>query len=191
MMPVPRGAPPAGGTKAMLSNGEIEVDPGTIDGILSEIAGEPVVPAGGAHAGGRDWNVIPLLQRLQAAYGFLPRKVLKVVSERTGIPPSRLFGVATFYAQFYLEPHGKHTVRCCRGTACHVRGGRKIINTIKTVLGIEEGETTPDMLFSLETVACLGACALSPVMVVDKVYYGDMTAHRAEQVLKQLRESEQ
>jgi NADH-quinone oxidoreductase subunit E len=131
-------------------------------------------------------DLIPLLQEFQEAYGYLPAEVLRWVSERTGIPTSRMYGVITFYAQFYLKPHGKHTVRCCRGTACHVRGGKKIINAVKGRLGIEDGETTEDMRFSLETVACLGACALSPVMVVDNVYHGKMTPRVAEQILQQL-----
>jgi NADH-quinone oxidoreductase subunit E len=129
-------------------------------------------------------DMIPLLQRLQDQYGYLPGDLVMAVAEMTGLPASRLFGVATFYAQFYLEPHGKHTVRVCRGTACHVRGGKKVLDAVKRTLAIDEGETTRDMLFSLETVACLGACALSPVMVVDGAYYGKMTARRAEQVLR-------
>jgi NADH-quinone oxidoreductase subunit E len=132
----------------------------------------------------RSTDIIPLLQRLQDAYGYLPREVVLAVCEETGLPASRVFGVATFYAQFYLEPHGKHTVRVCRGTACHVRGGKKVLDAVRRTLGIDDGETTDDMQFSLETVACLGACALSPVMVVDRTYYGKMTARRAEQVLR-------
>ncbi len=135
-------------------------------------------------------DLIPILQEVQKVYGYLPIPVLSWVSERTGISTSRMYGVITFYAQFYLEPHGKHTVRCCRGTACYVRGGRRVINAVKSTLGIDDGETTGDMLFSLETVACLGACALSPVMVVDGTYYGKMTPRRAEQILKQLVEEE-
>lgn len=135
-------------------------------------------------------DLIPILQEIQEAYGYLPAEVLRWVSGRTGIPASRMYGVITFYAQFYLKPHGKHTVRCCRGTACHVRGGKKIINTVKGQLGIEDGQSTPDMLFSFETVACLGACALSPVMVVDNTYHGKMTPRVAELVLRQLREGE-
>ncbi len=133
-------------------------------------------------------DLIPILQELQEAYGYLPPAVLAWVSERTGIPTSRMYGVITFYAQFYLKPHGRHTVRCCRGTACHVRGGKKIINTVKGQLGIDDGETSEDMLFSFETVACLGACALSPVMVVDNTYHGKMTPRVAEQVLQRLRQ---
>ena len=131
-------------------------------------------------------DLIPILQEIQEAYGYLPSAVLRWVSERTGIPTSRMYGVITFYAQFYTEPHGKHLVRCCRGTACHVRGGKKIINAVRGQLGIEDGATTADMLFSFETVACLGACALSPVMVVDNTYHGKMTPRMAEQILQQL-----
>ena len=133
-------------------------------------------------------DLIPILQEIQEAYGYLPAAVLRWVSERTRIPTSRIYGVITFYAQFYLKPHGRHTVRCCRGTACHVRGGKKIINAVKGQLGLEDGETTQDMLFSFETVACLGACALSPVMVVGSTYHGKMTPRQAEQILQQLRQ---
>ncbi len=137
-----------------------------------------------------DGDLIPLLQNLQDAYGYLPPPVLTWASEQTGIPASRIYGVVTFYAQFYLEPHGKHIVRCCRGTACHVRGGRKLIDAVRSSLGIDDGETTDDMQFSLETVACLGACALAPVMVVDGTYYGKTTPRRAEEILKRITREE-
>jgi len=128
-------------------------------------------------------DLIPLLQRLQAAYGYLPRPVMDLVSRMTRIPTSQMYGVATFYAQFHMEPHGRHTVRCCRGTACHVRGSKKVIEAVQGVLGIEDGETTPDMQFSLETVACLGTCFLAPVIMVDGDYYGHMTPDRLSAVL--------
>jgi NADH-quinone oxidoreductase subunit E len=131
--------------------------------------------------------LIPLLQALQEAYGYLPAQVLEWTSKRTGIPTSRMYGVATFYAQFSLEPHGRHVVRCCRGTACHVRGGKKVISSVQGSLGLEEGQTSEDMAFSFETVACLGACALAPVTVVDTTYYGKMTPRRAEQIIDNLR----
>lgn len=134
--------------------------------------------------------LIPLLQKIQDAYGHLPPPVLARVSSLTAIPLSRMYGVATFYAQFSLEPRGRHTVRPCRGTACHVRGGKKIISTVQTALGLEDGETSPDMAFSFETVACLGACALAPVTVMDSTYYGKMTPRRAEQMIRQLKERE-
>jgi len=134
--------------------------------------------------------IIPLLQRLQDVYGYLPQTVVLEVARRTGLPSSRVYGVATFYAQFRLKPGGRHTVRCCRGTACHVRGGKKVFGAVRNALGIDDGETTEDMKFSLETVACLGACALSPVMMVNKNYYGKMTARRAQQILQHLMQEE-
>jgi NADH-quinone oxidoreductase subunit E len=134
-----------------------------------------------------DCDLIPILQKVQSAYGYLPPSVLKAASDRTGIAASRIYGVATFYEQFYLEPHGRHTVRCCRGTACHVKGGRDIIRAISRILGVQEGETTEDMEFTFETVACLGACALAPVMVVDGVYYGKMTSRKVNFVLDNIR----
>jgi NADH-quinone oxidoreductase subunit E len=130
-----------------------------------------------------DCELIPILQKIQAAYGYLPPSVLTAMSDRTGIAASRIYGVATFYEQFHLEPHGRHTIRCCRGTACHVKGGQGIIRAVRRILGIQEGETTKDMEFTFETVACLGACALAPVMVVDGVYYGKMTSRKVNFVL--------
>ncbi|MBL7186411.1 MAG: NADH-quinone oxidoreductase subunit NuoE [Phycisphaerae bacterium] len=131
-------------------------------------------------------SLIPILQQIQDAYGYLPAEILSEVSKQTGLNANQMYGVATFYEQFHLEPRGRHTIRCCRGTACHVKGGRQIINAIKRKLNIEEGETTEDMQFTFETVACLGACALAPVMVVDGVYYGKMTHRRVGFVLDSL-----
>ena len=121
-------------------------------------------------------DLVPLLQEIQAAYGYLPRTVLLEMSRRTGLPASQIYGVATFYEQFYLEPHGKHTIRCCRGTACHVRGGNGMIQEVSRVLGISEGQTTEDMRFTFETVACLGTCFLAPVIMVNDDYYGNVKA---------------
>ena len=135
-------------------------------------------------------DLIPLLQQIHAAYGYLPTPVLINVSKRTGIPTSRIYGVCTFYAQFYLEPHGKHTITLCRGTSCHVRGAKKALETVKSLLGVDDGGTTDDMLFSLETVACLGACALSPVMIVDGKYYGKLTPRSAERIVRQVMREE-
>jgi len=102
------------------------------------------------------------------------------------IPLSRIYGVVSFYAQFYTEPHGRHTVRCCRGTACHVRGGKKVIQAVGDALNLDDGETSEDMMFSFETVACLGACALSPVVVIDGAYYGKVTPRRIQTVLSRI-----
>jgi len=151
-----------------------EPSPDQINALLDEL---DVSPASG---------LIGLLQEVQDRLGYLPAAVLVQIARRTRTPLSRIHGVISFYAQFYTEPRGRHTVRCCRGTACHVRGGKRVLDTVRNVLGIEDGETTEDMMFSFETVACLGACALSPVVVVDGMYYGKATARRIEEVLDQV-----
>ncbi|UCD49258.1 MAG: NAD(P)H-dependent oxidoreductase subunit E, partial [Phycisphaerales bacterium] len=120
----------------------------------------------------------------QSAYGYLPPEVLMELSQRTGIPASRIYGVATFYEQFHLEPHGRHTVRCCRGTACHVRGGHGMIQAVSRMLGVSDGQTTEDMRFTFETVACLGTCFLAPVIMVDNDYYGNMTSTKVRDILE-------
>ena len=128
-------------------------------------------------------DLIPIIQDAQDAIGYLPEDVLRDVADHLNVPEAEVYGVVTFYAQFHLEPQGRHRVRVCRGTACHVRGSGRIRRLVERKLGVAEGETTPDMLFSYETVACLGACALSPVMVIDHTYYGGVTPARAEAVL--------
>lgn len=128
--------------------------------------------------------LIPLLQDIQSAYGYLPRAVIMEMSRRTGLPASQIYGVATFYEQFYLEPHGRHTIRCCRGTACHVRGGHAMIEAVNRVLGISEGETTADMRFTFETVACLGTCFLAPVLMINDDYYGNVTPSMIEGIVE-------
>jgi NADH-quinone oxidoreductase subunit E len=129
-------------------------------------------------------DLIPILQKVQQVYGYLPPGVLMAVSERTGIPASRIYGVTTFYEQFHLEPHGRHTIRCCRGTACHVKGGPNIAGAVRRVLGVEAGETTADMRFTFETVACLGTCFLAPAMMVNNDYYGHLTANKVRGILE-------
>ena len=129
-------------------------------------------------------ELIPILQKIQEAYGYLPPSVMMAASSRTGIAASRIYGVATFYEQFHLEPHGRHTIKCCRGTACHVKGGRNIIRAISRTLGVEEGEMTEDMRFTFETVACLGTCFLGPVMMVNNDYYGHMTSNKVKDILE-------
>jgi len=131
-------------------------------------------------------RLIGLLQAVQGRFGYLPPTALEGISRRMRLPLARIYGVVSFYAQFYTEPRGKHTVRACRGTACHVRGGKKVIDAVSRTLGIADGETTEDMMFSFETVACLGACALSPVIVVDGTYYGKATPRRVEEVLARI-----
>jgi NADH-quinone oxidoreductase subunit E len=128
--------------------------------------------------------LIPLLQQAQGLYGFLPREVLLHISEKTGIPRSQIYGVATFYAQFYLQRRGKCIVRQCDGTACHVRGAGKIVEAIEQELGIKDGETTPDYKFTFEVVYCLGSCGLSPVAVVNDQVLGRLVPEKMIQVLK-------
>ncbi len=129
-------------------------------------------------------KLIPILQQLQDAYGYLPVPVLQWVSNKTGIPSSRMHGVITFYSQFYTEPHGKHTIRCCEGTACHVKGSPRIAERVMDELDVAPGETTKDMKFTFEPVACLGTCFLAPVIMVNNDYYGQLTPDKIPQILK-------
>jgi NADH-quinone oxidoreductase subunit E len=117
-------------------------------------------------------NVIPLLQDVQEKYGYLSKENLISISEYLNVPTSNVYGVATFYNQFRLAPLGKHIIRVCRGTACHVKGSDKILDKIESELNIKAGETTPDELFTLETVACVGACSIAPVISIDEEFYG-------------------
>jgi NADH-quinone oxidoreductase subunit E len=128
-------------------------------------------------------DLIPLLQQIQDSYGYLPPNILAEASRLTNIPASKIYGVSTFYEQFHLEPHGRHTIRCCRGTACHVKGGLNIIRAIQKILGIEPEMTTEDMRFTFETVACLGTCFLAPVMIVDNDYYGHLTTQKIKKIV--------
>ena len=116
--------------------------------------------------------LIPILQETQKIYGYLPKNALKRIAEHVDVSLGHIYGLVTFYAQFYLTPRGRNTIRICRGTACHVRGGPTILRAAERALNIKEGETTSDFKFSLETVACLGTCFLSPIMMVNNDYYG-------------------
>ncbi|MEW6201918.1 MAG: NADH-quinone oxidoreductase subunit NuoE [bacterium] len=135
---------------------------------------------------GQRWALIPLLQKVQDEYGYVPQEAIVPIADALGIFPSQVYGVITFYAQFYTTPRGRNLVRVCRGTACHVRGGRKILQSIQRELGIKDGETTDDYKFSIETVACLGTCFLAPVMMVNRNYYGRLVPQKVNSVLKQL-----
>ncbi len=132
---------------------------------------------------GRPSDLIPVLQSVQEKYGYIPKEFVKPIAEALHVFPSQVQGVMTFYAQFAMTPRGRNIVRVCRGTACHVRGGRGVLRVVKKILGLEENQTSEDLKFTLETVACLGACALSPVMVVNKTYYGQMNPKKIETVL--------
>ena len=131
-------------------------------------------------------NLIPVLQTVQEEFGYIPPESIRPVADYMGVFPSEISGIITFYAQFCTTPRGRNVIRVCRGTACHVRGGRTVLHAVKKLTEIEDGDTSSDMRFTLETVACLGACALSPVMVVNKTYYGKLNPGRIEAVLKNL-----
>lgn len=135
--------------------------------------------------GGEQRALTTLLQDVQAEYNYLPREALQRVSERMGLPLIQVYQVAAFYKAFSLEPRGRHLITVCLGTACHVRGGVRIVEQIGRLLGIAPGETTEDRQFTLETVNCLGCCALGPVMVVDGKYYGKIAPSRVNHVLKE------
>ena len=140
---------------------------------------------------GQDGALIPVLQEAQDVYGYLPEDVLNCISRTLKVSMSRIYGVVTFYSQFNLTPRGRHTVRVCRGTACHVRGGKSVRKAVQQFLGIRENETTEDLNFTFETVACLGACALAPVLLVNKNYYGKLTPAKVGQILKRYMSKEE
>lgn len=139
---------------------------------------------------GQRGALIPILQQAQAAYGYLPREVLVAIAKGMGVPQSQVFGVATFYAQFYLNRRGKHIIRTCDGTACHVRGSDNLIATVEKELGIKAGETTSDYQFTYEVVYCLGSCGLSPVAVIDGKVVGRLTPERMQAIVHALREED-
>jgi NADH:ubiquinone oxidoreductase subunit E len=134
-------------------------------------------------------SLITILQKAQGIYGYLPKDVIYLVAERTGVSPAAVMGVATFYAQFRLQPIGHYLVMLCQGTACHVNGSQRIETAVCEELGIKNGETTPDGLFTLTNVACLGCCSLSPVMMINGETYGSLTPDKAIGILRELRES--
>ena len=135
-------------------------------------------------------HLIRILHDVQREYNYLPEKALRNIAAMMDISLVDVYGVATFFRSFSLEPKGKHMVTCCMGTACHVRNSGGVLDEAKRHLGIEPGETTEDMLFSLETVNCLGACALGPIVVVDDKYHGEMTPAKVKKVLKKVAEEE-
>ena len=136
---------------------------------------------------GQKGATIPVLQKAQEEIGYLPEDVISEIAIFLGLTENEVYGVATFYSQFRFERQGEHTVKCCKGTACYVRGGRRILGTVMQGLGIQPGETTEDYKFSLERVACFGACALAPVTVIDNTVYAKMTTAKAKQLLDEYR----
>jgi NADH:ubiquinone oxidoreductase subunit E len=128
-------------------------------------------------------ELIPILQETQEAFRYLPAAAMREIARFLNITANTVYGVATFYAQFKLTPLGKKVIRVCRGTACHVRGSAKVLAEIEKQLGIKAGETTPDLEYTLETVACIGACALAPTMTIDGEVHGKMTTTKVAEVL--------
>ncbi len=135
-------------------------------------------------------NLITVLQKAQDIYGYLPVDVLYEIAEKTGNSPAKVMGVATFYTQFRLKKVGKYLILLCKGTACHVNGADSIEKTICEELGIKDGDTTDDGLFSLKTVACLGCCSLSPVMMINEETYGSLTPGKTVEILREIKERE-
>jgi NADH:ubiquinone oxidoreductase subunit E len=131
------------------------------------------------------WGLIPLLQDIQETFGYIPPESIEPVAEAMNLFPSQVQGVISFYAGLSLTPKGKYVIRVCRGTACHVKGGRSVLRLMKKELGLNEGETGEDYQFTLETVACLGTCFLAPAMMVNKSYFGKLSPPKITTVLKQ------
>lgn len=144
----------------------------TLDGIIEKFKGKP---------GG----LIPVLEQAQELLGFLPVPIQRRVGKGLNLPFSKVYGVVTFYSFFTMEPRGKHTVRVCLGTACYVRGGKKIAEVLEKTFGVKEGQTTPDRMFTYETVRCLGACGLGPVVVIDEDVHGRVKPEKVNEILQQ------
>ncbi len=135
-------------------------------------------------------NVIPLLQETQELFGYLPREAMVEIARVSGNTPSEIYGVATFYAQFRLQPVGKHIIKVCHGTACHVSGAELLDETLESELKVKMGETTEDMLFTVEKVACLGCCSLAPVVMIDNEVYGKLTGDKLKKIIKKIKKGE-
>ena len=135
-------------------------------------------------------DLIPILQKAQEKFGYLPRDVMEGIARFLRLPATTVFGVSTFYAQFKFTPIGRKVLKVCRGTACHVRGADRILEELQRQLGIKPGETTEDLEYSLETIACFGSCALAPVVVMGKTVYGRMTTTKARQLLAEDKEQQ-
>ncbi len=131
---------------------------------------------------GDRWGLIPLLQEIQQVLGYIPPEAIPRIASGLGLFPSQVQGVISFYAQLYTTPRGENIVRVCRGTACHVRGGKTILKLVKQHLDIDESETTPDFQYSLETVACIGCCALAPNIVINRNIYGHMNPKKVASI---------
>lgn len=136
---------------------------------------------------GKDGILIPLLQAVQDEYGFVPPEAVALITAEFGIPQVDIFGVLTFYSQFYLTPRGRHTIKACQGTACYIMGGREILEQLKKTLDVSVGETTRDGMFTLETVACLGCCGMAPVINIDDKLYGKSSIAKSKTIVEECR----
>ncbi|HYS43256.1 MAG TPA: NAD(P)H-dependent oxidoreductase subunit E [Geobacteraceae bacterium] len=128
-------------------------------------------------------NLMPVLQGIQEEYGYVPKPTVDLVAERLNVYPSQIYGVLTFYAQFHLKPRGRYIIRVCVGTACHVQGAERIVETFFDKLHIGHAETSPDLRYTFEKVACLGACGMAPLAMVNDATYGSMTVQKVEQII--------
>ena len=137
---------------------------------------------------GSDGVTIPVLQAIQKRFGYLPEESFRMIEEIMDIPSSTTYGVATFYAQFRLKPVGKHLIKACDGTACHVKGSQTILIALREELGLKERDTTEDHAFTLEEVACLGCCSLAPVMMIDDTTYGNLTIDKIREIIATYRD---
>ena len=133
--------------------------------------------------------LIPVLQDVQAKYGYVPGEAVSLIAKELSIYPIDIYGILTFYAQFHLTPRGKHIITVCQGTACHVMGGKAILDYIAKILDVSVGETTKDGMFTLERVACLGCCGMAPVVMIDKDFYGGCTIQSVEKLLDKYRQA--
>jgi len=147
------------------------MDQARLDAILSRYEGEAA-------------DLIPVLQDIQDAYSYLPKDELKEVAKRLEVPLTRIFSVATFFKMFSLIPKGRHLIKVCLGTTCHLRGGQRLLESVGHRLGVEPGYTTKDMQFSLDTVGCLGSCAQAPVVMIDEKYFARVTVDKVSKILK-------
>jgi len=137
------------------------------------------------------WPLIRLLQDIQETFGYIPEESIETIAEALNLFPSQVQGVISFYAGLSMKPKGKYVIRVCRGTACHVKGGRSILRFVKKELGLDEGETSSDYQFTLETVACLGACFLAPVMMVNRTYFGKLSPPKLTNILAEYGKEEE
>lgn len=133
---------------------------------------------------GQEGVLISVLQEVQGEFGYVPKEVIKNIADALKLFPSQVYGVVTFYAQFYLTPRGRNTIKVCEGTACHVQGATSVLRELKTKLGVAEGGTTDDLKFNLESVRCLGTCFLAPVVMINQDYYGKLQPRDIEDIIK-------